>query len=96
MFLGLGPAQPTWAGLDPAGPARSLGQASDPAGPQHTWTSFMRAWRCAKVINYLRTVLNALNFRKRKTKKTEEAYLVADCFAGVLACRATISGGVRQ
>jgi len=30
--LGLGPAQPTWAGLDPASPARSLAQASDPAG----------------------------------------------------------------
>ena len=24
MFLGLGPTQPTWAGLDPANPARSL------------------------------------------------------------------------
>ena len=33
MFLGLGPAQPTLAGLDPASPARSLAQASDPAGP---------------------------------------------------------------
>jgi hypothetical protein len=32
MFLGLGPAQPTWAGLDPTSPARSLAQASDPAG----------------------------------------------------------------
>ena len=32
IFLGLGPAQPTWAGLDPASPARSLAQASDPAG----------------------------------------------------------------
>jgi len=31
MFLGLGPAQPTWAGLDPTSPARSLAQASDPA-----------------------------------------------------------------
>jgi hypothetical protein len=33
IFWGLGPAQPTWAGLDPASPARSLAQASDPAGP---------------------------------------------------------------
>jgi len=32
FFLGLGPTQPTWAGLDPASPARSLAQASDPAG----------------------------------------------------------------
>jgi len=32
FFWGLGPAQPTWAGLDPASPARSLAQASDPAG----------------------------------------------------------------
>jgi len=31
-FFGLGPAQPIWAGLDPASPARSLAQASDPAG----------------------------------------------------------------
>jgi len=29
IFYGLGPAQPIWAGLDPA---RSLAQASDPAG----------------------------------------------------------------
>jgi hypothetical protein len=35
FFLGLGPTQPTWAGLDPASPARSLAQASDPAGPRH-------------------------------------------------------------
>jgi hypothetical protein len=33
-FLGLGPAQPMEAGLDPASPARSLAQASEPAG-QH-------------------------------------------------------------
>jgi hypothetical protein len=32
LFWGLGPAQPTWVGLDPASPARSLAQASDPAG----------------------------------------------------------------
>jgi hypothetical protein len=32
LFFGLGPTQPTWAGLDPASPARSLAQASDPAG----------------------------------------------------------------
>jgi len=82
MFLGLGPAQPKWAGLDPAGPARSLAQASDPAGPQHAWTSFMRVWRYAKVINYLRTVLNALKLKK-ENEETEEAYLAADCLAGV-------------
>jgi len=35
LFLELGPAQPIWAGLSPAGPAQSLAQASDPAGPQH-------------------------------------------------------------
>jgi len=94
IFLGLGPAQPTWVGLDPASPARSLAQASDPAGPQHAWTSFMRAWHCAKVINYLRTVLNALKFRN-KNEEEEKAYLAAGCFAGVLACWAKISGGVR-
>jgi hypothetical protein len=32
LFFGLGPTQPTWAGLDPASPARSLAQARDPAG----------------------------------------------------------------
>jgi hypothetical protein len=32
FFFGLGPTQPTWAGLNPASPARSLAQASDPAG----------------------------------------------------------------
>jgi len=57
----------------------------------------MRAWRCANVINYLGTVPNALNFQKRKkTMKAKEAYLVAGCFIGVVACRATISGGVRR
>ena len=29
----------------------------------------MRAWHCAKVINYLRTVLNALSFRKLKNEE---------------------------
>jgi len=98
LFLGLGPAQPIWAGLRPAGPTQSLAQASDPAGPQHAWTSFMRARRCAKVINYLGTVPNARNktTREKKNKETEEAYLVAVCFAGVLACRVAISGGVRH
>jgi hypothetical protein len=58
----------------------------------------MRARRCAKVINYLGTVPTALNktTREKKTMKTEEAYLVAVFFAGVLACRAAISGGVRH
>jgi len=32
LFVGLGPAQPTWVGLSPAGSAWSLAQASDPAG----------------------------------------------------------------
>jgi hypothetical protein len=32
IFFGLGPTQPTWAGLDPASPARPLAQASGPAG----------------------------------------------------------------
>jgi len=31
FFLGLGPTQPTWAGLDQAGPAWSLAEASDQA-----------------------------------------------------------------
>jgi hypothetical protein len=31
LFFGLGPTQPTWAGLDPSGPARSLAQATDRA-----------------------------------------------------------------
>jgi hypothetical protein len=64
------------------------------AGPQHAWTSFMRAWHCAKVISYLRTVLNALKFRN-KNEEEEKAYLAAGYFAGVLACWAKISGGVR-
>jgi hypothetical protein len=34
--LGLGPAQPTWAGLDPASPARPLAQASGPAGQNNS------------------------------------------------------------
>jgi hypothetical protein len=35
IYLGLGPTQPTWAGLDPASPTRSLAQASDPDGQRH-------------------------------------------------------------
>jgi len=34
--LGLGPAQPTWVGLDPASPARPLAQASGPAGQNNS------------------------------------------------------------
>jgi len=34
-IFGLGPAQPTWAGLDPANPARSLAQASELAGQKN-------------------------------------------------------------
>jgi len=32
----------------------------------------MRAWHCAKVINYLRTVLNALKFLKKKKDEEKE------------------------
>ena len=35
FFFGLGPTQPVWAGLDPAGPALSPVQTSDPVG----WTA---------------------------------------------------------
>jgi len=55
IFFGLGPAQPTWAGLDPASPARSLVQASDPAGPsqQEARVDWLHAgiMHSAKVIN---------------------------------------------
>jgi hypothetical protein len=41
----LGPAQPTWAGLDPASPAWSLAQANDPAGPHEAHViQIARAW----------------------------------------------------
>jgi len=93
LFLGLGPAQPIWAGLSPVGPAQSLAQASDPAGPQHAWTSFMRAQRCAKVINYLGTVPNALNktTREKKTKKNRGSL---PC-CGLLRRSSSVSGGDR-
>jgi hypothetical protein len=42
----------------------------------------MRAWRCAKVINYLRTMPNTLKL-KEENEETEEVYLAADCLAGV-------------
>jgi len=45
IFFGPGPAQPTWAGLDPASPAWSLAQASDPAGPHEARViQITRAW----------------------------------------------------
>ena len=55
--MGLGPAQPTWAGLSPAGPAWSLAQASDPAGPYearviqitHAWPLLINSKQAAKV-----------------------------------------------
>ena len=77
----------------PSQPSPVTGPSQWPAGPQHAWFSFMRAWHCAKVINYLRTVLNALKFRN-KNEEEEKAYLATGCFAGVLACWAKISGGV--
>jgi hypothetical protein len=44
-FFGLGPAQPTCAGLDPASPAWSLAQASNPAGPHEAHViQIARAW----------------------------------------------------
>jgi hypothetical protein len=54
-FFGLGSAQPTWAGLDPASPARSMAQASDSAGLQARVVQTTRALHRAK--NYLRPVL---------------------------------------
>jgi len=54
-YWGLGPAQPTWAGLSPAGPAQSLAQASDPARPsqQEARVDWLHACivHSAKVIN---------------------------------------------
>jgi hypothetical protein len=45
LFFGLGPAQPTCAGLDPASPAWSLAQASNPAGPHEAHViQIARAW----------------------------------------------------
>jgi len=57
LFLGLGPAQPTWAGLSPAGPAWSLAQASDPAGLHEarviqitrTWPLLINSKQAAKM-----------------------------------------------
>ena len=44
-FFRLGPAQPTWAGLSPAGPAWSLAQTSDPAGLHEARViQITRAW----------------------------------------------------
>jgi len=55
LFFGLGPAQPTWAGLSLVGPARSLAQASDPAGPsqQEARVDWLHACivHSAKIIN---------------------------------------------
>jgi hypothetical protein len=80
--LGLGPAQPSWAGLSPAGPAQSLAQASDPAGPQHAWTSFMRAQRCAKCTE---------QNKKEKTKKNRGSL---PC-CGLLRRSSSVSGSDR-
>jgi hypothetical protein len=57
FFFGLGPAQPTWAGLDPVSPARSLAQTSDPAGPHearviqimHAWPLLINSKQMAKM-----------------------------------------------
>jgi hypothetical protein len=58
--LGAGPISTHmgWAGPSQPGPSQWPGWA------KHAWTWFTRAWHYAKVINYLRTVLNALKFQK--------------------------------
>ena len=48
-----------------------------------------------KVINYLRTVLNASKLKK-ENEETKEAYRAADCLAGVLVSRVKIGDGVRR
>jgi hypothetical protein len=54
------------AGLDLAGPAWSLAHASDPAGKQAYVTQLTRALHCAKVINYLHTILQHLHLKQRR------------------------------
>jgi len=65
-FLGLGPAQPIWAGLDLTCQAWSLAQASDPAGKQARVNQLTRVLHSAKVINYLRTILQHLHLKQRR------------------------------
>jgi len=70
--LGLGPAQPTWAGLDPASLARSLAQASDLVGlspARVKWTS--RVLHCAKVIKLPLHSVYKHNMQRMKGERKE-------------------------
>ena len=64
IYLLAGPssAHMGWARPSQPGPVTSPSQW--PGWAKHAWTWFTRAWHCAKVINYFRTVLNALKFQK--------------------------------
>ena len=96
-------AQVTWVPGRPAG-SPGFGRAVSTAGlllnPDRSSHRVYPPGRAgfnnsgAKVINYLRTVLNALKFLKQN-EETEKAYLAAGCFAGVLVSWAKIGDGVR-
>jgi len=71
LLVGLGPAQPTWAGLSQASPAWSLAQASDPAGLHEAHViQITRAWLLLINSNRQR------KWEQRRKGKTECAYLV--------------------
>jgi len=72
FFVGLGPAQPTWAGLSPAGPAWSLAQACDPAGLHE-----------ARVIQITRAWLLLINSnRQRKWEQRRKGKKNRVCLPG--------------
>ena len=68
-FFGLGLAQPTWADLDPAGLVRLLVQTSNRPRKQTRVNQLTRALHCAKLINYLRTILKSSHLTQSKRRK---------------------------
>jgi len=86
-IFGLGPAQPIWAGLDPANLAQSLAQASDLAGqkPNARVKQFHVCMNNAKVIKLpshsVQMLLNAENEREMAHLLLEMARMAATLLA---------------
>jgi len=97
FFFGLGPTQPTWAGLDPASPARPLAQASGPGWAKEVEARVKLIHACMNSVKVIKLpshciwhLLNAdkgdLPVQRRTAMKTMARWL----FSFVSRCSSTV------